>query len=130
MSFAKIGTQEYKNLLADAYCAADIAAINVTPGQGVLSIGTVLARQDNGMYSAAAETDCVSTKDLVVLNEEIDTTGEEVPVAAAYRNGRLLAEAVHLKNEAALTATNKLALRQQGILLKAGTGAAEVNNEI
>lgn len=131
MSFAKIGTYDYKSLLADAHCAAEKAAINVMPGQGLLTIGTVLYRGENGMYSAAAEADCVSTKNLCVLNEEIDTTtSEEALVAAAYRNGRLLAEAVHLKNGAALTATNKLALRQQGILLKAGTGAAEFNNEI
>lgn len=131
MSFANIGTYDYKSLLADAHCAAEIAAINVTPGQGLLTIGTVLYRGENGIYSAAAEADCVSAKNLCVLNEEIDTAAsEEALVAAAYRNGRLLAEAVHLKDGAALTAANKLALRQQGILLKAGTGAAEFNNEI
>lgn len=125
-----IGNSEPTEILAGMENCQS-AAIPCAPGAGILTIGTVMYRGENGMYSAAGAAEAVSANYLVVLKETVDTgvTGTGV-VAGAYLCGELLKKAVHLKDGAELTAANILALRNQGIVLKVDAGAAEFENTV
>ena len=124
-----IGTYNEKAILAKPD-GAKTTAIPCAPGKGVITLGTVMVREANGMYSPAAEADCAAGKYLVVLAEDVDTAAASGigVVASAYLSGCLLASAVHLAAEAALTADNKTALRGQGIDLLPSTSAAGFDN--
>lgn len=114
--YAKVDEFNYTYLCADPK-DADVISVPVKPGNGVVERGTVMFREANGQYSPAATADVVATKDLVVINETVDTTGEVAEVAAVYRAGRLIDEKVKLAAGAELSAANKIVLRAQGIKL-------------
>lgn len=135
--YSTIGKKEYDQLLADPQ-GADVVSIPCTPGKGVVKRGTVMFREESGLYSPAAAEAVVNTNQLVVLNEEVDTgsapgsgltaVAEE---AAAYRAGRFVDGRVTLASDAALTAAHKVVLRQQGIVFDPMAGGTETfNNEI
>lgn len=127
--FNTIGTSTSRSLLADPE-GSDIIVISCVPGNGTVEMGTIMVRQDNGMYAPAAAADIIANKNLVVLDEDVDTN-EDANVgqnANAYRSGRLLASRVKISGGEALTAAHKLVLRAQGIMLNQMAGEAEEFN--
>ena len=83
----------------------------------------MLFKESNGLYSPAAAADAVATKNLVVIDETIDSgeapaSGETAvaETAAAYRAGHFVDGRVFLKNDVALTDAIKIVLRAQGIV--------------
>lgn len=120
--YGTVGKKEFKNLLADPQ-GADIISIPCTPGNNSVSAGTVMFREENGMYSPATSDKVTASNMLVVLKEDVDTgakPGSSVEVtaedAAAYRAGRFIDGAVTLASDAALEKSHKVILRQQGIV--------------
>lgn len=117
-----IGTSNYDQLLADPQ-GADVIAIPCKPGNGTVKRGTVMYREASGLYSPAASAQIVSTNQLVVLNEDVDTgsapaSGETAVAkdAAAYRAGRFVSGRVKLAADATLTDAHKVILRLQNIV--------------
>ena len=130
--YKKIGESNPTYLLSDPQ-GADKIAIPCKPGNGVVGRGTLMFREDNGMYSPAAAADLVATKSLVVLDETVDTDANATVAedAAAYRAGRMIAGKVLLKDGSAPNAAAALVLRQQGIVLNQMMDTAtEFNNEV
>ena len=133
--YETVGTRKYSYLLASPEGAEKIA-VSLKPGTGTLKLGTVLYKDADGFYSAAAAANVVASNDLVVLDEDVDIAGAAVtggtvaPSAAAFRQGRLVRGAVKLASDAALSAANEIVLRQQGIYLVTKDGAAEFNNVV
>ena len=130
--YKKIGESNPTYLLSDPQ-GADKIAIPCKPGTGVVGRGTLMFREDNGMYSPAAAADVVATKSLVVLDETVDTDANATVAedAAAYRAGRMIAGKVLLKDGSAPNAAAALVLRQQGIVLNQMMDTApEFNNEV
>ena len=130
--YKKIGESNPTYLLSDPQ-GADKIAIPCKPGNGVVGRGTLMFREDNGMYSPAAAADVVTTKSLVVLDETVDTDANTTVAedAAAYRAGRMIAGKVLLKDGSAPNAAAALVLRQQGIVLNQMMDTApEFNNEV
>ena len=132
--YGKIGEKNPEYLLADPQGAEPIG-IPCTPGQGVVKRGTVMFREDRGMYSPAASANVVNTNMLVVLSETVDTgsapaSGETAVAenAAAYRAGRFIDGKVFLTGDAALTAAHKVVLRQQGIVFNPMESTATFTN--
>lgn len=130
--YKKIGESNPTYLLSDPQ-GADKITIPCKPGNGVVGRGTLMFREDNGMYSPAAAADVVATKSLVVLDETVDTDANATVAedAAAYRAGRMIAGKVLLKDGSAPNAAAALVLRQQGIVLNQMMDTApEFNNEV
>jgi len=128
--FDTFGTSNPTYLLSRAE-GADKIGINLTPGKGRVKRGTVLFKESNGLYSPAAAADAVITKDLVVLDEEVDTgdapdhDGAAVAeTAAAYRAGHFVDGKVFLTSDAPLTDAIKIVLRAQGIVFEPMMDAA------
>jgi hypothetical protein len=117
-----IGTQAYVNLLADPQ-GADVISIPCEPGNGDITMGTVMYRKASGLYAPAAAANAVATNQLVVLGENVATgtapASGVVAVAedaAAYRAGIFVDGAVKLAAGAALTDAIKVVLRGQNIV--------------
>lgn len=128
--FGTIGTSVTRSLLADPE-GSDIIVVPCVPGKGIVEMGTVMVRQDSGMYVPAAAADITASNNLVVLDEDVDTDADAsiAQNANAYRAGKLLASKVKLAEDAELTAAHKVVLRAQGIVLNQMAGeAAEFNN--
>lgn len=125
-----IGVNNPEYLLADPQ-GADEIAIPCEPGNGTVKRGTVMYRKDTGMYAPAESANIVSTNQLVVLDETVDTDAntEIAEDAKAFRAGRLIYGKVFLKNDAALTAAHVVALRLQGIYFDQMDTADEFNNK-
>lgn len=116
--YGKVAESKPGYLVAETGNESKIA-INVAPGNAKVARGTVLYRQDSGIYAPATAADVTTTKYLVVLDEEVDTALSDTvaQAAAAYRTGTFFTGKVVLKNGAELTNENIVALRNQGILL-------------
>lgn len=127
-----IGSRSYANLLADPQ-GADVIAIDLKPGNGVIPRGTLMYRESNGMYSPAASGQVSTSYQLVVLNEEVDTgssiaEGAVAEAAAAYRAGRFIDGAVKLASNGTLTAAHKVVLNLMGIVFKTKEGTGTFDN--
>jgi len=125
-----IGTAEAGNLLADPN-GADVIAVPLHPGKGVLKRGTLLFRESSGMYAAAENGDVTTSKYLVVLKETVDTGAAGAGVAedaGAYRAGRFVDGEVKLKGGSALSAANKVVLKLQGIVFDVDDSASTFDN--
>ena len=124
--YSVIGKSTPGSLLADPQ-GADMIAIPCTPGNGIVKRGTVMYREDSGMYAPATSAECVTTKYLAVLDETVDTSADAKVAedARAYRAGRMLHGKVTLKNDAKLDAAAILVLRKQGITFGQMTDTAE-----
>lgn len=101
---------------------ADRIAVSIEPGNGTLTRGQVLYRKSGVLYAPAAAAQVTAANDLVILDEEVDTTESETvaQAAGAFRAGHMLAGKVKIANGAALadiTAAQALVLRQQGIVI-------------
>lgn len=114
-----IGTNKPDYLLSSPE-GADKIAVPVKPGNGTVKRGTILYRDDTGMYVPAAAAEAVDGKFLVVLDETVDTTknASVAEDAAAYRAGKLARGKVMTKDGAAATAAIELVLRKQGIMIE------------
>lgn len=113
-----IGTNNPEYLLADPV-GAEVIAISMEPGNGIISRGTIVYLKANGMYAPAAAAQADGTKYLAVLDETVNTSADMAvgDVARAYRAGRLIAGKVTLESGADVTAAVALILRKQGITL-------------
>lgn len=130
--YKKIGESNPTYLLSDPQ-GADKIAISCTPGNGVINRGTLMYREDTGMYAPATAADVVATKSLVVLDETVDTDANAsiAEDAAAYRAGRMITGKVLLKDGSTPDAAAALVLRQQGIVLNHMMDTApDFNNEV
>lgn len=130
--YKKIGESNPTYLLSDPQ-GADAIAIPCTPGNGVVGRGTLMYREDNGMYAPATSEDVVSTKSLVVLDETVDTNANAsiAEDARAYRAGRMIHGKVLLKDGSVPNAAAIHVLRQQGIVFnQMADAAADFNNEV
>ena len=128
--YETVGTKTYNELLAEP--EAQVFTVPLTPGQGVLPMGTVLYRDSTGMFKAAATANVVTTNYLAVLGEDANTNVSETIAedAKAYRAGTFVDGKVKLAAGAALTAAHKVVLRNQGIVFSPDTDAAEFNNVV
>ena len=113
-----IGTNNPTCLLADPQ-GADVIAIPCEKGKGVINRGTVVFRNTEGAWEAAAANDVVATNMLAVIDESVDTSASEEAneVARAFRAVRLISGKVVLKDGSAVTAAQAIILRTQGIVL-------------
>ena len=134
--FDNIGESNPTYLLSKSE-GADKIGINLTPGQGTIKRGTVLFKESTGLYSPAAAADAVATKDLVVIDETIDSgdapaSGETAvaETAAAYRAGHFVDGRVFLKNDAAITDAIKIVLRAQGIVFDPIVNTSTFDNTV
>lgn len=133
--YETIGTQTYPDLLADVH-NIDTFAINMEPGNGTVKRGTIVYRKSNGFWAPAEAANAVITNQLAVLDETIDTTGivgEEstiAEVARAFRAGTFITGKVTLANDAAVTASVAVVLREQGILFDQMVGGATFDNSV
>lgn len=135
--YKKIGESGYEQLLADPQ-GADVIAVPVEPGHGVLPRGILLYRKNTGFWAPAATSQMSTSYELAVLNETVDS-GEslgEAPVAedaAAYRAGSFIDGKVLYYNSSAgeyqkVTAAHKLVLRQLNIVFDQWDAAEAFNN--
>ena len=115
---ATIETPEYDGLIVDINPPADVYAVKVAAGAGVLKRGTALALSaKNGTMSilgtTAADGDTLTAN--CILAEDVDAT--EAANALAYRTGHFATNKLIVKEGYTLTAADKEALRIVGILL-------------
>lgn len=134
--YGKVGEKTYKNLLADL-TGADKISISCTPGNGVVTVGTVMFKDTTGMYTPAATGDVVITKALVVLADTVDTgdtpaAGETAVAedAPAYRSGVFINGHVTLASGGTLTEAHKVVLKNQGIVFDHKVETAEFDNSV
>lgn len=126
-----IGTKQPDYLLADPV-GGDKIAISVKPGNGVIKRGTVMYREESGMWSPAAAENAIDTNHLCVIDETVDSNANATVAedAAAYRAGKLIRGKVVLKADGEVTDAIALVLRKQGIVLDYMVPGAEHNNSI
>lgn len=131
-----VGTSKYDQLLSDPK-GTDPIFIPCKPGNGSVKRGTVMYREESGLWSPASNEEVTAEKQLVVLNETVETgdapgPGETAtaPEAAAYRAGHFVAGRVTLKSDAALSEANKVVLRLQGIVFNVKEGTGTFNNKV
>lgn len=129
-----IGTKEYKNLLANP-TGAEVIAVAMLPGKGVVKAGTVLEQNSSTLLWEPAASGHISTSYmLAVLGEDVDTGAPSSTLAIdakAYRAGTFVDGAVKYDNSGvltALTAAHKLALRFQNIVFTAKESTADIDN--
>lgn len=130
--YETIGTSTPDQILAKV--EADPIAVNLLPGQGVIKRGTLLYKDSDGFYEAAASANITTSSEIVVLNETVDTGSEDegvAEVAAAYREGTFIDGRVTLASDGAVTAAHKVVLRLMGIKFNQSVEhAATFNNEV
>lgn len=121
--FGTIGRKDPRYLLASNYDANAIA-VSVEPGHGTIPAGAVMYRKsDSVLYAPAATANIVTTNNLVVLRDDVDTTtSDSVAVAAAaYRRATFIAGKVLVYDGSSayepITAAHAIVLRKQGLEL-------------
>lgn len=115
--YGTIGRSTPDQLLAKV--EADPIAINLMPGAGEVKRGTLLYKNADGFYQAAASAQVTTSNDLVVLNETVDTGSDATAVAevaSAYRGGTFIDGRVKLAANADITEAHKIVLRMMGIV--------------
>lgn len=127
-----VGTSNPDYLLSDPQ-GADVIAIPCTPGKGVVKRGTVMFRENNGMWSPAASANISTNNQLVILNEDVNTDANPAVAedAAAYRAGRFINGRVKYDNSGTLTEVteaHKVVLRLEGIVIDVADNASGFNN--
>ncbi|MFR8038607.1 MAG: head decoration protein [Anaerovoracaceae bacterium] len=115
---AEVATFEYDGLIVDSNPIADVFAVTVATGMGKLKRGTVLSRSTKDGKMSITGTSAGSGDTLTancILAEDVDATSEAN--ALAYRTGHFATNKLIVKEEYTLTAADKEALRDAGILL-------------
>lgn len=120
--FGTIGRKDPRYLLASNY-DADAIAVSVEPGHGTIPAGAVLYRKTGVLYAPCASANIVTTNNLVVLRDDVDTTtSDSVAVAvAAYRRATFIAGKVLVYDGVSayepITDAHAIVLRKQGLEL-------------
>ena len=130
--YGVVGNSNPGYLLSDPQ-GADVIAIPCTPGKGVVKRGTVMFRENNGMWSPAASANISTNNQLAILNEDVDTNANPAVAedAAAYRAGRFINGRVKYDNSGTLadiTEAHKVVLRLQGIVFDMADNASAFDN--
>ena len=117
--FGTVGTFTPSPLLADPQ-GAELIAIPCEPGNGSLSRGQIMYQKASGFFAPAATGHIIGTNNLVVLDQDVDTSANATVAedARAFRAARLLSSKLIIAGGGTLTAAHKLVLRQQGIVLE------------
>lgn len=108
-----LGSVGFDNLINGITPGAEVFSVQIAAGQGVLKRGTLLATADGGMVKISSAT---TGKANAVLAEDTDTTGGAVN-AVAYRTGHFNANTLIVADGYEITAEDKEALREVGILI-------------
>lgn len=106
-------TVGFDNLIHGTYPPAEVFTVQVAGAQGVLERGTLLATADGGMVKISAAT---TGKANAVLADPVDTADGAV-YAVAYRTGHFNTNGLIVADGYEITAADKEALRNVGILL-------------
>ena len=109
-----LGSVGYDNLINGTAPGAEVFSVQIAAGQGVLERGTLLATADGGMMKISGDT---TGKANAVLAETVDTGNGEAVTAIAYRTGHFNANALIVTEGYEITAADKEALREVGILI-------------
>lgn len=106
-------------LLADPHGAIR-GAVPVEPDHATVKRGTVLYRKASGMWAPAAAANCVTTNQLAIADQDIDTTeSEEISNnVSVFFAGTFVKGKVTLASNAELTAACAVALRNEGFLIE------------
>ena len=107
----KVATVEYDGLIVDINPPADVYAVKIKAGQGALKRGSVLALETDGTLSlmnTGGKANCI-------LAEDVDATN--AANALAYRTGHFASNKLIVKEAYTLSAADKEALREVGILI-------------
>lgn len=122
--FGTVGTKNPSYLLKNngGEDAEAKVTISVEPGNGTIPAGAVMYRKSGVIYAPAAAANIAATNNLVVLENDVDTTGSDTvaTAAAAFRKGTFIAGYVLVKNGddyEAVTAAQAVVLRGQNIEL-------------
>lgn len=107
-----IGSVGFDNLLHDSYPAAEVFTVQLAAGQGELKRGTLLAKTDGGMVKISSAT---TGKANAVLADDVDAT--EAVNGIAYRTGHFNTNGLIVADGYEITAADKEALRDVGILI-------------
>ena len=93
--FGTVGTKNPSYLLKNngGEDAEAKVTISVEPGNGTIPAGAVMYRKSGVIYAPAAAANIAATNNLVVLENDVDTTGSETvaTAAAAFRKGTFIA---------------------------------------
>lgn len=105
-----IETPKYDGLIVDVNPPADVMAVKIKAGQGTLKRGSVLSLADGEMslMATGGTANCI-------LAEDVDAT--EAVNGLAYRTGHFATDKLIVAEGYTLTAADKEALRDVGILL-------------
>jgi len=127
--YEKIGSSSPTYLLSDPQ-GADVIAIPCKPGNGTVKRGTVMYREESGLWSPAAAENAVAANQLAVLDETVDTTASTTIAedARAFRAGHFIKGKVTLAEDAAVTTAVEVVLRGQGIVFDQMVGTDTFNN--
>lgn len=110
----KVGESTMDNLIANPFPPVDAFGITIPAGAGVLKRGTVLALSD-GNYAVLAAAN--TGKANCILADDVDASGSEAVTGVAYRTGHFNIGALIVADGYTLSAADKEALRNGGILL-------------
>lgn len=105
-----IKTPAYDGLIVDINPPADVFSVKVKAGQGVLKRGSLLSLADGevSLMNTGGKANCI-------LAEDVDAT--EAANGLAYRTGHFAANKLIVAEGYTITAADKEALREVGILL-------------
>ena len=109
-----IGSVGYDNLFNGVNPSAEVFSVEVAANQGVLERGTLLAKAEGGMVMISADT---TGKANAVLADPVDTGADGAVFAVAYRTGHFNANGLKVAEGYEITAADKEALREVGILI-------------
>lgn len=110
----KIGESAMDNLIAKPFPPVDAFGVTIPAGAGVLKRGTVLALNGDAYAVLAAAN---TGKANCVLADDVDASGDAPVTAVAYRTGHFNIGALIVADGYTMTAADKEALRNGGILL-------------
>lgn len=109
-----LGTVGFDNLINGTNPPIEVFTVQVAAGQGVLTRGSLLAANGSGMVLISSTT---TGKANAILAEDVDTGSGEAVNAIAYRTGHFNGNVLTVAKGYTITAADKEALRDVGILL-------------
>lgn len=115
----KLGAVSYDNLINSVNPPAEVFSVELAGKQGVLKRGTLIATADGGMVKISSAT---TGKANAVLADDIDTGNGGAVAAVAYRTGHFNTNSLIVADGYEITAADKEALRNAGILLSDAVG--------
>lgn len=114
-----LGAVNYDNLINSVNPPVEVFSVELAGKQGVLKRGTLLATADGGMVKISSGT---TGKANAVLADDIDTGNSGAVVAVAYRTGHFNTNSLIVADGYEITAADKEALRNAGILISDAVG--------